>query len=903
MDRFVTRGSRATTDLQAGEWLNGMRQSVVRRLRRGSVERTPAQLVSAQVRSDGSATVVLARKVAPRIGQVLVVPAGGRASRGVLGRVIKRTAIAGGRVRVATVPVALDRAYARLQVALDGTLGTLAAGKGASASAKAGKKLAPGFECKGSVSKPVNVSVDLSNVELDATLDTNFFNPQIGMSLVGNNIPISVSAGFSRTTTCTPRRVPSIYVPIPYTPLGIDIAPAFKASATGALTVDYSTRARMAYGFHRARRGPNSDGPRSFKLDPATPQVNGQAKFELQAGIETSLSLSKVVGIGGSVGPRLTATVSGTSNICAKVNAGAYAALHAKADVFFSSWNFTLWQGNFGDAEIFNRCWRAGVGGGGNGPGAGGTSGGEDDSEPTGPAEASWGESSDLTTSDDYGCALRVGSILDCFGDTERAFAPTGAFKQVSAGGGNVCGLRQSGTLVCGQYLQAPSGSFTSVSVGEYGYACAVRVSGRLVCFGSDYPSPPDGLFTQISASYGQACAIRRDGTVACWGQGHFGQSFSPPEGIFRQVSVGTHAACGVRPDNRVTCWNETSQHTWSGTYKLVDSGSGIACALRTDDTARCAGPISSYNPGLAFEAPSGTFTALSADEIACGKRPDGTIRCWGGTLRGQVRPPTETYEGLFAADWFTCGMRTGAAVTCWGNQDGAATAPYAVGRVWRKGAASGSVDGVWNFCGITFANAVECLADDESPAGSFSDIAVAGASACAVRADDGALECWKRSGFSGTVPSPPAGSFAQVVGHSSNTAFLSEGTYCGRRTSGLVKCWGKYAADPPGTYTDVDAYWASGCGVRSDATLYCWHGPQEAGPRSPPSGSFSDVTVGMLHACALRTNGQVACWGTNAQEQLEVPSGQFKAIEAGDRHTCGLRADGRAECWGDATY
>ena len=72
-------------------------------------------------------------------------------------------------------------------------------------------------------------------------------------------------------------------------------------------------------------------------------------------------------------------------------------------------------------------------------------------------------------------------------------------------------------------------------------------------------------------------------------------------------------------------------------------------------------------------------------------------------------------------------------------------------------------------------------------------------------------------------------------------------------------------------------------CGIRTDATLWCWgaNGSGQLGtgnhtnqtrPRqvtTPAAGGWASVTAGGAHTCATRTDGTLWCWGWNLSGQL----------------------------------
>ena len=119
-------------------------------------------------------------------------------------------------------------------------------------------------------------------------------------------------------------------------------------------------------------------------------------------------------------------------------------------------------------------------------------------------------------------------------------------------------------------------------------------------------------------------------------------------------------------------------------------------------------------------------------------------------------------------------------------------------------------------------------------------------------------------------------------------------------------------------------------CGIRTDATLWCW-GSNDSGqlgiggatgqdlPRqvtTPAAGGWASITAGSYHTCATRTDGTLWCWGNNDSGQLGIGSesetgqdlpqqvttpapGGWTSVTAGGFHTCATRTGGTLWCWG----
>ena len=189
----------------------------------------------------------------------------------------------------------------------------------------------------------------------------------------------------------------------------------------------------------------------------------------------------------------------------------------------------------------------------------------------------------------------------------------------------------------------------------------------------------------------------------------------------------------------------------------------------------------------------------------------------------------------------------------------------------------------------------------------------------------------------------------------------ISTGAYhaCGIRPDATAWCWGgntRGELGPGGGTPDMNAHpnpvqvpgmWASlasggehTCGIKSDATAWCW-GDNYQGQLGNPTntqtqasnptptqvpGAWVSLTAGLQHTCGIRTDATAWCWGIDQMGQLgpngatrqnpdgtwttsgvnptpvQVP-GSWASISAGEAQTCGLHTDGTAWCWGYNPY
>ena len=280
-----------------------------------------------------------------------------------------------------------------------------------------------------------------------------------------------------------------------------------------------------------------------------------------------------------------------------------------------------------------------------------------------------------------YTCAIRTSGAIECWGNDTV--------------GWHIAGERRPQNFTTG-VLDAPSGEFRTVSTG-YDYACAIRESGAITCWGGDhyeevgkagFPEPSPGSFSAVSVGQSHACAIRAgSGEIACWGATNGSGQLDAPAGSFTAVSAGWSHNCAIRESDRaIECWgDDISYWTYegftatgvldapSGEFRAVSAGSEHTCAIRTSGAIECWGDDTK---GLTA-APPGRFTAVSAgDQHACAIRVgSGEIACWrAANESGQLDAPAGSFTAVAVADTHTCAIRESGAIECWGNNAGGQT-------------------------------------------------------------------------------------------------------------------------------------------------------------------------------------------------------------------------------------
>ncbi len=241
------------------------------------------------------------------------------------------------------------------------------------------------------------------------------------------------------------------------------------------------------------------------------------------------------------------------------------------------------------------------------------------------------GEFTDVSIARYHACGLRPSGEIECWGAWDRRpkmLPPDVGFSSISAGWG---GYRRGAGM--SPYV-------------DWGYSCGVRLDRSLECWGysstigpvkrppepgvrSPLLSPPEGEYEQVGVGEGFACALRVGGKVDCWGRA-YGNRFAPeekreagekawgsfsytygdplpveeppvpflpypygkeggPEVLpFTSISVGLRHACGFRSDGILECWGDDAVETFRSFpdyYAYVDAGyHDQACAVRKTD-------------------------------------------------------------------------------------------------------------------------------------------------------------------------------------------------------------------------------------------------------------------------------------------------------------------------------
>ena len=392
--------------------------------------------------------------------------------------------------------------------------------------------------------------------------------------------------------------------------------------------------------------------------------------------------------------------------------------------------------------------------------------------------------------------------------------------------------------------------------------------------------------------------------SYVCHGaQGNIGKNGQDSLFDLKELAAGTDCAAGgflVRSGLDANGDGELSDDEVQASQTLCNGGEqairvtdalwGGVCArggveIETGLDANGDGALQDSEVERTEYACNAAFASISAgSEHTCAVLTNGTVRCWGSDLSGQLGNgnvndsaiPTlvNGLSGVSAIDAgseHTCALLTDGTVFCWGNDS------------------HGQLGDGTNVGGRT-----PVLVSDLSNA---TGVSAGITHSCAVL-DDGTASCWGDNASGQLGDGTANESLAPVpVSDLSDVSAISGGLEhtCALLSDGTVSCWGDNTA-----------------GQLGDGTTTSSSTPV-------PVSDLTDVvavSAGSTHTCALLSNGTVSCWGDNSVGELGVDDvsqsstpipvaglSGASAITAGSYFTCALLSDGTASCWGLNTY
>lgn len=363
-------------------------------------------------------------------------------------------------------------------------------------------------------------------------------------------------------------------------------------------------------------------------------------------------------------------------------------------------------------------------------------------------------------------------------------------------------------------------------------------------------------------------------------------------------VRQAAQSSLTVTPANPTISVGQTQQFTATGVAMptTVSAGGEFTCVRLSDGTAQCTGRNQFGQRGDGSLTDSRTLvpvnglvsvaTVGAGDEFACALLTNGTAKCWGLGESGQrgdgsfgsIAVNPVTVNGLTGAVALAggyghaCALLSNGTLRCWGeNLEG----QLGNGRTANPGTAQPVA-----VSGITGATAI-----------------TTGAYHTCALLNTGTVRCWGRNhqGQLGNGTDTSSSTAVTVTGLTGVAAVSGGGVHtCAVLTNGTVRCWGENQFGQLGngstltsytpvqviginTAVDVSVGWRHTCALLGDGTVRCWGenafgqlgngGTANATTPVPVSGITGAVSVSAgwyHHSCALLGSGTVRCWGQN---------------------------------------
>ncbi len=516
--------------------------------------------------------------------------------------------------------------------------------------------------------------------------------------------------------------------------------------------------------------------------------------------------------------------------------------------------------------------------------------------------------------------------------------APPACSKDVSAGGGHACSVRDDGSVWCwgrndnGQLGDGTGvdsdlpvrvqivANATHVGAGDL-FSCALDTKGEIYCWGrndagqlgdgttSDSRTPVKVLeitgAKQLAVGLSHACALRADDTISCWGanaDGELGDGTTTPRGTpaqvaglagVKKVSAGADTTCVVLGDGTAQCWGENN-----------DGELGVG-----DTNAR--------NRPTAVLSLSDVTDIAAGDDFVCALTASSGLYCWGlndngqlatGNLTSSTRPvasvPTISLYSIEAGGTHACALDELSRVWCWGYGG--------EGRLFDGGAATRTIP-------------TRSVIDN-------TDVVSAGGEHTCALDKTGAVRCagFNRRGQLGDGRRVTFGEPQKVPGIQHATMIVAGARHtCAAVTDGRILCWGEndegevgdgaFSADRTTPQvvngilhpTDMVAGAEHTCAILEEGSVYCW-GSNENGQLGDGttvtsatarsvialSGTPMKLTAGDRSACAIYGT-RAQCWG-NLFDPTPQEVANVKSVAAGDNHVCTVETDNTVQCFGN---
>jgi hypothetical protein len=570
----------------------------------------------------------------PSVGHVLVAPPSADDPDGLLGTVTAVTAGPGGAAAVTLTPATLDQAYSDFNVSTSHTVTSSdvvqAPGSQGGQTQSAGAALMPGqtapatghtaearllaqqasgtgynlsaaeFTCSGGAGPTISLTADLSNMSVDLSLNADPVAPYMSFLVTADPV-FNVNVGFTGTVTCKlASHYLEIQVPIPATPgLLVDIYPVVTLSAGGQASINFQWKPRAVVGFTKGN-GIN-DEVHAFGSSGSV-GISASAGADLFLGYEADLTLAGRVGVGGDLGPDLSADYDAGTQ-CVTVNGATEVGLSASANVFVKNWTFALATGTFDQRQLYQKCGATSTGPGSTSTGSGSTSTGSGSTSSSSPPGATtWtAVKPPLPTGAD---TTHVSSVIDVSCPSTTSCVALGYYTDTS-------GFERE------MLLTWANGAWTSTEQAPYmdNLSCVTAA----LCRATEGPyvdTWTDGVLTTTTppapADIGTTYPISLESISCvsasfCVADGAYTDTAGDQQGLLETMSNGTWTAAKA-PLPAGAAANPKTLFAAGGQTNLLSCSSASFCVAAGDYT-----DTSGRSDGVLETLSSGTWTATKA--------------------------------------------------------------------------------------------------------------------------------------------------------------------------------------------------------------------------------------------------------------------------------------------------
>ncbi len=405
--------------------------------------------------------------------------------------------------------------------------------------------------------------------------------------------------------------------------------------------------------------------------------------------------------------------------------------------------------------------------------------------------------------------------------------------RQAVAGQGHSCALLSTGSVKC----------WGLNDHGQLGLGDAASRGGEPGQMGNRLPAVELGAgktAAQLAAGSNHTCAVLNDGTVKCWGMNHLGQ-----------LGLGGRDDRGARAGEMGDDLPAVDLGAGRIAVQLA-AGHEHTCALLDGGGVKCWGGNGHGQLGLGHLRGRGDGRNEMGDQLAA-------IDLGAGKIAVQV----------VAGDNHTCALLHDGTVKCWGEN--------VFGQLGRGDTADR---------GDEPDEMGDHLAAVELAAGNAATRLAAGAMHTCALVVDGSVQCWGGNLFGqlGQGNKDDRGDDPDEMGDHLTAAPLGSGKAaaqiaaggthsCGLLNDGAVKCWGAADRGQLGL-GDAENDRGDSAGEMGDALS-----PVDLGSGK----SATRLTAGGLHTCAVLKDGSLKCWGDNEHGQLGLGDTEPRGGRPGD--------------------